>query len=362
MTAAHHSPVPGATAHSSCPGDGLPPTPPGFMVLLESLPMGSAALVCLCYSGKYNDTVLPVCALPETHLLRMGEGGKQDLFCLLLLVCTQAQALLLCLHTNCSWGMQSNDCSMLPHDGKRQHTSQWDRRRSKKHCAAGGGAADQIWLQVQWPDSSCKDCLVPYASLMNHSIHPHIVRYSRLDSELHQLQFRLFRPLAEGQQCFLSYGPLSNLKLLLFYGMAIDQNPYDAVAIDLRVGSMSRATFPAAELPCVELQCLDADYTPTHPLLDLHYACYLCVSANQAKMQNLNGLCALRCALLLHVPSDFVACLAMTAVQLNTCCLVHHLHYSSCSQSALQLMLTDSPAGRGKAVASCSSQQVWAPP
>ena len=90
-------------------------------------------------------------------------------------------------------------------------------------------------VQVKWPDGSCKECLVPYASLLNHSVRPHIVQYGQLDAATGQLCFPLFRPVAKGHQCFLSYGPLSNLKLMLFYGMAIPDNPYDVVQIELEV-------------------------------------------------------------------------------------------------------------------------------
>lgn len=97
--------------------------------------------------------------------------------------------------------------------------------------------AVQLWyayaMKVKWPDGSCKECLVPYASLLNHSVRPHIVQYGQLDAATGQLCFPLFRPVAKGHQCFLSYGPLSNLKLMLFYGMAIPDNPYDVVQIEL---------------------------------------------------------------------------------------------------------------------------------
>ena len=49
------------------------------------------------------------------------------------------------------------------------------------------------------------------------------------------LCFPLFRPSSKDQQCFLSYGPLPNLKLLLFYGVAIPNNPHDAVPLQLQV-------------------------------------------------------------------------------------------------------------------------------
>ena len=44
------------------------------------------------------------------------------------------------------------------------------------------------------------------------------------------------------EECFLSYGPLSNLKLLLFYGMTIRNNPYDVVPIDFTVSQQLLAS------------------------------------------------------------------------------------------------------------------------
>ena len=49
------------------------------------------------------------------------------------------------------------------------------------------------------------------------------------------LDFPVFRPLSKGQQCFLSYGPLPNLKLVLFYGMCVVDNPLDVVPVQLQV-------------------------------------------------------------------------------------------------------------------------------
>ena len=98
--------------------------------------------------------------------------------------------------------------------------------------------------QVEWPDQSQQDCLVPFASLMNHSIYPHVVRYSKLDPASHCLQLPLFRPIAKDEQCFLSYGPLSNLKLMLFYGMTILNNPYDVVPIDFTVSPSNALIAP----------------------------------------------------------------------------------------------------------------------
>ena len=88
------------------------------------------------------------------------------------------------------------------------------------------------------PDGSCQECLVPYASLLNHSPYPHIVQYGQLDPATGMLAFPLFRPISKGQQCFLSYGPLPNLKLLLFYGMAVPDNPHDVVPLQLQVWAL----------------------------------------------------------------------------------------------------------------------------
>ncbi len=44
-------------------------------------------------------------------------------------------------------------------------------------------------VQVKWPDGSCKECLVPYASLLNHSVRPHIVQYGQLDAQLGSYAF-----------------------------------------------------------------------------------------------------------------------------------------------------------------------------
>ena len=89
---------------------------------------------------------------------------------------------------------------------------------------------------MQWADGSIRSCLVPYASLLNHSPSaPHIVRYSRLDPSSNSLHFSLFRPCAAGRQCYLSYGSLPNEKLLLFYGMALPDNPQNRMTIQLKV-------------------------------------------------------------------------------------------------------------------------------
>lgn len=86
-------------------------------------------------------------------------------------------------------------------------------------------------MQVEYPNGAVRQTLVPVAHLLNHSPWPHVVRYGRLDAETDSLRLRAFRPCCPGEQCFLSYGPLPNLKLLLFYGFALPDNPHDIVPI-----------------------------------------------------------------------------------------------------------------------------------
>jgi hypothetical protein len=70
------------------------------------------------------------------------------------------------------------------------------------------------------------------ASLINHSPTPHIVHFSAVNTATQQLQLRCFRPIEPGQQLLLSYGPLSNDHLLVFYGFAVVQNPCDTLEVN----------------------------------------------------------------------------------------------------------------------------------
>ena len=102
-----------------------------------------------------------------------------------------------------------------------------------------------LW-QVQYPDGERKPCLVPLASLLNHSPHAHVVRYGRLEGG--RLALRAMRGCARGRQVLLSYGALPNLKLALFYGFAVPRNPHDRVSFMLSVGPTACAASPAAPL------------------------------------------------------------------------------------------------------------------
>jgi hypothetical protein len=48
-------------------------------------------------------------------------------------------------------------------------------------------------LQVEFPDGSVRQCLVPVACLMNHSPWPHVVRYGHINPHSGRLEFPLFR-------------------------------------------------------------------------------------------------------------------------------------------------------------------------
>lgn len=94
-------------------------------------------------------------------------------------------------------------------------------------------------MQVKGPDETISPCLVPVATLLNHALWPHIVHYSHLDDQDKCLKLRLFRDVQKGQECCLSYGPLPNYKLLLFYGFTMADNPYDTIEFEL-VGREAR--------------------------------------------------------------------------------------------------------------------------
>lgn len=70
---------------------------------------------------------------------------------------------------------------------------------------------------------------------MNHSSQPHVVNYGRISPETGALSFRLARSCTRGEECFLSYGHLPNLNLLLYYGFALEDNPNDSVPLTLSV-------------------------------------------------------------------------------------------------------------------------------
>uniref|UniRef100_A0A7S0UNM8 SET domain-containing protein n=1 Tax=Polytomella parva TaxID=51329 RepID=A0A7S0UNM8_9CHLO len=111
--------------------------------------------------------------------------------------------------------------------------------------------AAELWyayaIQVQRPkdsnDSSSsasttsapRMSLVSCVGLANHSAGPHVVHFSAVDPVTRRLRLRCFRPIAEGEQVCISYGPLPNSRLLLFYGFAIKDNPFDEHEIRIQM-------------------------------------------------------------------------------------------------------------------------------
>ncbi|KAK9831771.1 hypothetical protein WJX74_008834 [Apatococcus lobatus] len=97
--------------------------------------------------------------------------------------------------------------------------------------------AIELWyayaIEVKGLNETISPCLVPVATLLNHALWPHIVHFSHLDDQDDCLKLRLFREVLKGQECCLSYGPLPNHKLLLFYGFTIADNPYDTIEFEL---------------------------------------------------------------------------------------------------------------------------------
>lgn len=100
--------------------------------------------------------------------------------------------------------------------------------------------------QVQLLDGGLATCLAPVVSLANHAPTPHIVHFSRVDAASRCLRLRCFRPAPPGAQLFLSYGPYDNAHLLLFYGFALPNNPFDEAPLSLPAPAAVSAATPLA--------------------------------------------------------------------------------------------------------------------
>ncbi|XP_035538857.1 uncharacterized protein LOC108998805 isoform X2 [Juglans regia] len=98
--------------------------------------------------------------------------------------------------------------------------------------------ACELWysnsMNVMFPDGKLRTCLIPIAGFLNHSLHPHILQYGKVDTAANSLKFRLSRPCSAGEQCFLSYGHFSSSHLISFYGfLPQGDNPYDIIPVDI---------------------------------------------------------------------------------------------------------------------------------
>ncbi|KAF2309426.1 hypothetical protein GH714_002285 [Hevea brasiliensis] len=103
--------------------------------------------------------------------------------------------------------------------------------------------ACELWysnsMKVMFLDGKLRTCLIPIAGFLNHSLHPHIIHYGKVDSITKTLKFPLSRPCSIGQQCCLSYGNFSSSHLLAFYGFIPQgDNPYDVIPLDFDAGEL----------------------------------------------------------------------------------------------------------------------------
>ncbi|CAN1167355.1 [Fructose-bisphosphate aldolase]-lysine N-methyltransferase, chloroplastic [Linum perenne] len=96
----------------------------------------------------------------------------------------------------------------------------------------------ELWysnsMKVMFPDGKLRTCLIPVAGFLNHSLHPHITHYGKIDQATNTMKFPLSRPCSAGEQCCLSYGNLSSSHLITFYGfLPQGDNPYDVIPLDI---------------------------------------------------------------------------------------------------------------------------------
>ncbi|XP_021276390.1 uncharacterized protein LOC110410829 isoform X3 [Herrania umbratica] len=102
--------------------------------------------------------------------------------------------------------------------------------------------ACELWyansMKIMFADGKLRTCLIPVAGFLNHSLHPHIVHYGKVDSATNSLKFSLSSPCSVGEQCCLSYGRFSGSHLVTFYGfLPQGDNPYDVIPLDFDVDS-----------------------------------------------------------------------------------------------------------------------------
>ncbi|KAI8114208.1 hypothetical protein M9434_002334 [Picochlorum sp. BPE23] len=102
--------------------------------------------------------------------------------------------------------------------------------------------AVELWYSYAFeiefpPHTMSKTVMVPFACLVNHSPWPHVVRYGRVDQKEGVLKYPAFRPVKQGEQAFISYGAVPNLKLITYYGFSIADNPHDILSLTLEIPS-----------------------------------------------------------------------------------------------------------------------------
>ncbi|XVE80001.1 hypothetical protein DITRI_Ditri14bG0103500 [Diplodiscus trichospermus] len=100
--------------------------------------------------------------------------------------------------------------------------------------------ACELWysnsMKIMFADGKLRTCLIPVAGFLNHSLHPHIVHYGKVDPASNSLKFPLSRPCSVGEQCCLSYGNFSGSHLITFYGfLPQGDNFYDVIPLDFDI-------------------------------------------------------------------------------------------------------------------------------
>eukprot|EP01127_Copromyxa_protea_P015426 TRINITY_DN4433_c0_g1_i3.p1 TRINITY_DN4433_c0_g1~~TRINITY_DN4433_c0_g1_i3.p1 ORF type:complete len:240 (-),score=61.96 TRINITY_DN4433_c0_g1_i3:39-758(-) len=76
--------------------------------------------------------------------------------------------------------------------------------------------------------------MVPLADITNHHYNAALTS-KKFDSEKRTFKISSTKECPSGEEVFLLYGPLDNSELLLFFGFALPDNPYDTVKIELDV-------------------------------------------------------------------------------------------------------------------------------
>ncbi|KAI5414961.1 hypothetical protein KIW84_040423 [Lathyrus oleraceus] len=96
--------------------------------------------------------------------------------------------------------------------------------------------ACELWysnsMKIMYSDGKLRTCLIPLAGFLNHSLHPHIMHYGKVDPSTNSLKFCLSRPCRSGVECCLSYGNFSSSHFITFYGfLPQGNNPYDVIPL-----------------------------------------------------------------------------------------------------------------------------------
>ncbi len=73
--------------------------------------------------------------------------------------------------------------------------------------------------------------LVPQLDMLNHS--PDANAEYRFNKEARSVDIVAIKSIGEGEEILLNYGPLPNLKLLVFYGFAVEGNPHSTAWINV---------------------------------------------------------------------------------------------------------------------------------